>query len=310
MVHVALAGASSGFGLTLLKHFVASKKHEITVLSRSENPTLSAMGVTVKPVDYSSHKSLTKALEGVHTVIVTLASFDDSFWKTQVNLLNAAKQVGVKRFAPSEFAHPTHDGIDLYAPKKIVWEAVQKSGLEYTQFSCGLFMNGLATATPKEETVALAGLRPWNFVANTKSGTADLPGDGSAKLAITEINDICRYVVASVDLDHWDEFSGIASELLSFNEIIAILEDVTKRKFLRKENSQEEMTEAATNPSRRFYEQVRLAIARGEFDLKPTLNSKFPDIHPITVREFAKKWWSGVDLPEPSWDEDKIFSLV
>ena len=92
-------------------------------------------------------------------------------------LLAACKEAGVKRFAPSEYAFGVNEGIDLYAGKAAFCEAVQKSGLEYTRFNCGMFMSALATGTPKPltevgvregrkdgEDEALGGLRPWNFV--------------------------------------------------------------------------------------------------------------------------------------------------
>lgn len=69
MVHVALVGASTGFGLTLLHHILQSKKHQLTLLSREAKPELSALGVNVKPIDYNDHQGLVNALKGVHTVI-------------------------------------------------------------------------------------------------------------------------------------------------------------------------------------------------------------------------------------------------
>ena len=310
MVHIALVGASSGFGRTLLRHFVDQGKHQITVLSRSENPSLTALGVTVKPVDYTSHTRLTEALKGVHTTIVTLASFDDTFRTSQLALIEAAKEAGVKRFAPSEYAHTSYEGIDLYKPKKAVWEAVQKSGMEYTKFACGLFMNFLATGTPKGETEALAGMRAWNFVINMKAGTADLPGDGSSLMTVTEINDICRFIVESVDLDHWDEVSGMAGETLSWNEIIAAIEKVTGRKMLVKHNSKEKMEQSALDPSRRFYEQCRLSFLSGAGVVPGTLNEKLPDVQPISVEGYLERWWKNVELPEASWEEDRVFGFA
>ena len=37
------------------------------------------------------------------------------------------------------------------------------------------------------------------------------------------------------------------------------------------------------------------------------LNKEFPDITPMTCEEFVEKWWSGVELGESSWGEDKSF---
>lgn len=310
MVHVAIVGASSGFGRTLLYHFVEQGKHQITVLSRSANSSSSPHSVAVKAVDYDSHSSLVSALQGVHTVIITLASYDDSFRTSQLNVLAAAKEVGVRRIAPSEYALTGYGGIDLYKPKAAVWEAVKQSGLEYTNFACGIFMNGLSTGTPKGEEKALAGLRPWNFIFNVKSGTADIPGDGSSLVTFTEIHDICRFIVASVDLDRWDEINGTVGQTLSFNDVVDIIESVTGRKVLRKTNSKEEMEKSAQDPAKRFYEQVRLALLDDGGVVPDTLNKKLPTIQPVSVREFVEKWWTGVELPKSTWGEDKIFALT
>lgn len=91
---------------------------------------------------------------------------------TQLALLKAAQEAGCKRFAPSEYAGQGYEGVDMYAGKAEVFEAVKASGLEFTRFNCGLFMSVLATGTPKGLTAvgeregrqsgeeeALAGLR-------------------------------------------------------------------------------------------------------------------------------------------------------
>lgn len=72
MVTVALAGATSGFGLTLLRTFIFLNKeqtHKLVVLSRSSQPALSAQGLDIRPVDYTNHTQLVQALSGVHTVL-------------------------------------------------------------------------------------------------------------------------------------------------------------------------------------------------------------------------------------------------
>lgn len=69
MVTVALIGASTGFGRTMLQVFLAhnDNKHKIVLLSRSEQPASTAQGVDVRPVDYGNHGQLVQALSGVHT---------------------------------------------------------------------------------------------------------------------------------------------------------------------------------------------------------------------------------------------------
>lgn len=100
---------------------VATKKHEITILSRhvsssrvpiaekANSPVKDTRAeglpteVVWKVVDYGDKASLTEALQGIHTIL----SFVQTLWEpeqqTQKNIIDAAIAAGVKRFAPSEF---------------------------------------------------------------------------------------------------------------------------------------------------------------------------------------------------------------
>ena len=322
MVTVALVGASSGFGRTMLMTFIHlnNNKHKLILLSRSEQPELAAQGIEVRPVDYNNHAQLVKALEGVHTVLSVIGGSPDAIRDAQLALIPACKEAGVQRFAPSEYAGNSNDGIDLYAGKKEVWQATQKSGLEYTSFSCGLFMSVLATGTPKPltqvgqregrktgEEEALAGLRPWNYVVNMKAGTADYPGDGTAPMCWTDVRDIALFVFCALDLDEWPETLAMRGDVKSFKDVVEISEKVQGRKWLTKNNSVEDLEGKVEDPGKRFYNQTRLAFARGMGMVGDELNRKFADINPVTCEEFIQKWWSGVELGEPSWGEDVSF---
>ncbi|KAF1809512.1 NAD(P)-binding protein [Eremomyces bilateralis CBS 781.70] len=310
MVHVALAGATRNFGLTLVKTIVETGKHEVTVISRTPQPEISALGVHVHAVNYDDHEALVKALTGVHTVISTIAASGDVFRTSQLALLAAAQAAHVTRFAPSEFAISQYEGFDLYAPKIPVWDAVKASGLEYTRFTCGIFMNAFATGTPKGEEVALAGLRAWNFVVNVRAGTADMPGRGEERVTFTEIGDVCRFVAGALELEGWEEEMGMVGETTTWGEVVGKIEKVTGRKVLVKRNSIGEMTKLAEEPAVRFYNQVRIGIAEGKFEVEPTLNRLVDSVSPVSIEEFLEKWWSGVELGEAKWGEDKIFALV
>lgn len=321
---VALAGATTGFGLTLLRSFISfnkdavNKPRKIIVLSRSPQPALEAQGVEVRPVDYNNHNQLVQSLHGVHTLLSTIGG--QGLLSAQVALIAAAKEAGVQRFAPSEYAGNGYDGVDLYQPKAVVWEATKASGMEYTRFNVGLFMSVLATGTPKDRTKvgkewgvktgeeeALAGLRPWNYVINIRAGTADLAGDGHSKLVWTDIRDIATFVWAALDMERWPEDLGMRGDVKSFREIVEILQNVQGREFLVKETSLEDLEdEARSDASKQFYNQSRVAIARGWAMVGSELNQIFP-FKPTTCEAFIEKWWSGVVLAEPAWAENKSF---
>lgn len=323
MPTVALAGATTGLGLTILRHFAATRgSHTLVLLSRTTQPSWTAQGIRVRTVDYTSHTSLVQALKGVHTVLSLIGGSAEALRDSQLALIAAAKEAKVRRFAPSEFAGPGggYEEVDLYAGKGEVWDAVRASGMEYTRFVCGLFMSVFATGTPKPATFvgevegarsgeeeALAGLRPWNFVFNMRAGTADLPGDGKAKVTFTDMRDVARFVVAALDLEVWPEELYMYGSVMSWIEALAVVERVQGRKFLVRENPVEELKAGFEDPGKRFYNQVRLALTKGWDVGEHYLNAQFPAIEPVTVESFVEMWWSGVELGAPSWESDQSF---
>ena len=61
-------------------------------------------GVIWVKADYEDQKQLAQILQGVHTVLSFIATQEDPASTVQKNLIDAAVQAGVKRFAPSEWS--------------------------------------------------------------------------------------------------------------------------------------------------------------------------------------------------------------
>lgn len=205
----------------------------------------------------------------------------------------------------SELAYP-----ELYEPKKPVWEAVKASGLEYTNFATGIFMNTYVTGTPRGQTEALEGLRPWNFVINMKDGTADIPGDGNAKVTMTTMGDVGKFVTAALDLEKWEEEMGMVGETLTYNEAVKIAEEVQKRKFLVRYKTTVEMQEMTKAEDRlvKFTYQVFVALAKGHGVVRPTLNEACPEVKPFTLKPWLEKWWGGLEFPEAAWGDGRLMA--
>ena len=131
-----------------------------------------------------------------------------------MNLLNAAKEAGVKRFAPSEYENgPLADGkVDILGLKPPVWEACEKSGLECARLCCGMFMNYLALGEDLQgdkRDELLHGFEDEPVIWDVKNRKAELPvkDDGTfPKHTLTEIGDIGRFVAAACELPlgKWD----------------------------------------------------------------------------------------------------------
>lgn len=322
MVTVALVGVSTGFGKTVLNTFLRLNSqnpnpHHLVVISRSPNPDLSAQGIDVRPVDYSNHAQLVAALQGVHTVLPLIGGGGAIIRDTQLALLRAAKEAECTRFAPSEYAGQGYDGVDLYAGKAEVFEAVKASGLEFTRFNCGIFMSILATGTPKGmtkvgemegcktgEEEALAGLRPWNYVINMLAGTVDYPEDGTAPFVLTDMRDVATFVYHALSLSSpWPQDLGMRGDVKSFAELVAIAERVQGRTWLKHSTPMAELEKTPSDPGAAFYNQTRLVLANGWGMVGDELNTAFPDFKPVDADTFVEKWWSGVELGKPSWGE-------
>lgn len=142
MITVALAGATTGFGLTVLRTFLhlnsslePNQRHNFVLLSRFPQPEWSAKGLEVRQISYEDHDQLVSALKDVHTLISLIGGDVSALRNAQTCLLAAARVADVKRFAPSEYAGMGYEGIDLYAASKAhVWTlclaAKQETGME------------------------------------------------------------------------------------------------------------------------------------------------------------------------------------
>ena len=110
--------------LEVIDALVATKKHEILLLSRKVRSSYlylrrfvstywheqdvpdedGRLGVTWVKTSYQDPKELRETLKGVHTVLSFIVTQSDPGNVSQKNLIDAAIQAGVKRFAPSEWA--------------------------------------------------------------------------------------------------------------------------------------------------------------------------------------------------------------
>jgi uncharacterized protein YbjT (DUF2867 family) len=294
MVTVAVAGGGSAIASNIINAILESKKHNLVVLSRSAQPDLEAEGAVVKVIDYDSHEQLTAALEGVHTVLSCIWSHSAAIATSQLALLEAAKEAKVKRFVPSEWAVPAYNKVSYYKAKETVWEAVKKSGLEYTRFLVGLWLNIWAAGAPREEAVGRSGYRGPPIIVDIKAGTAQIPGDGSCRVTVTDMRDIGKYVTAALDFEKWEEDSVIVGENLSVNEFVEKAERISGKTLAKTYFSLEDLRgliEKNEVPVMSLIYEFLTILEEGDFNLTPTINQKVPDVKPNTLEAFLTRHW-------------------
>ncbi|CAF1446444.1 unnamed protein product [Adineta ricciae] len=294
---IVIAGGTGGIGRHIVDGIVAAKKYTVKVFSRQDPSSLVDMtvkGVIVVKVDYSDRDLLVKELQGVHTVIVTLISLDDSCVQAQINLLNAALKAKVKRIAPSEWTgqHDENTVIELYRRLKVpVREKIKAAGIEYTVFMIGLLMDYFAS--PQTASKSIGSLV---IGVDFSKCVASITGSGDEPFCLTRADDVGKFVAAALELDKWNENSGIVGSRTTWNEIIKLGEKIRGTKFHVQYTCADEAARLidtmTDNVLEKLIQQVYLGIVRGEFDFEATLNNICPEIKPTTIEQFLMESWA------------------
>ena len=93
------------------------------------------------PVDYSNKESIKTALTGVDVVISTVPA---PALGVQPGIAEAAKEAGVKLFAPSEFGGPTEGATEgFFGAKANIHKQLKAIGIPYVLFYTGAFADQL-----------------------------------------------------------------------------------------------------------------------------------------------------------------------
>ncbi|KAK0647978.1 hypothetical protein B0T16DRAFT_407537 [Cercophora newfieldiana] len=225
MVKIAIVGGSGGFGREIIDVLVATGKHEVLLLSRSDAPSDGApVGVTWVKVNYESVDDLADALQGVDTVLSFIVVHMDPMNTSQKNLINAAVRAGVRRFAPSEWTAPRFDHMPWYAGKLEIREILQdlnkdKKVLEYCLFQPGMIMNYLAHPHKPGKYIT-SSQTPIDFT-NRRIILAE--GTEDARITVTAAHDLANVVAKAVEYEgEWPLVGGIQGSNLSIAEFIAL----------------------------------------------------------------------------------------
>lgn len=290
MVAIAVSGVSNGLGQTIARALLSNPSHSVTILSRSAQPQLTALGAIVLIADYTSIPRLTAALQGIHTLITTIYSPVDS--SPTENLITAAAAAGVVRFAPSEFAisGTATPSLGAYAFKLRAWDQAKSAGLQVTAFRIGIFMDYFASGSPKGYDGAL---QIFPFLLNIPARRAEIPGTGDERVTFTTVEDVGKFVNAAVGLDRWEEESGMSGETTTYNEVVRLVEETIGEKIHVTYIGPAELesrAKAAGSVGGRFLTEVMLAITEGKGEVEPVLNRK-ANVSTTSVSKFLNKWW-------------------
>ncbi|TKA48805.1 hypothetical protein B0A49_12255, partial [Cryomyces minteri] len=313
MVKIAIAGGSGNVAQEIIDVLVAAKKHEILLLSRKDAPAGSAtQGVTWVKANYEDPKQLAQILQGVHTVLSFIATQEDPASTVQKNLIDAAVQASVKRFAPSEWATSGLEHLSWYAYKAETRRYLKelnkdKKVLEYTLFQPGLLLNYLTSPYKSSKHVHVMEI-PFDF---NKRRALVLDGGDDNRITLTTVQDLANVVARAIDFEgEWPVVSGIRGADMSIGQLIALGETIRDAPFEIEKLKADELESGAWKTSwipkldhpsippehvdmfsRIIVAGLLLAISAKAYSCSDEWNRLLPDYKFTQPEEFLSKAW-------------------
>ncbi|KAJ0107300.1 hypothetical protein J7T55_015765 [Diaporthe amygdali] len=308
MVQIAVAGGSGQVAREIIDVLRASGKHEITILSRNKVRSEDAIvpGVNWQVVDYENKQNLVKALRGSHTLLSFVQLLSDPENQSQKNLIDAAIDAGVKRFAPSEYGSAGTVNMPWWSGKEEIRKYLRKANengkvLEYTLFHPGLFMDYLAS--PYKTARHVDPLETVFDFQNRRAIVVD--GHEDAIMTLTTAADLAAVVARAVDYDgEWPEIGGIRGNRMTFSQIIEIGEKIRVKpqdleagvldtSWALRKRHRAVTDEQSSDLFTKVPIGILLSSVKGSWDVSDEFNQLFPDYKFREVEEFLAKVWDG-----------------
>ncbi|KAL5341046.1 hypothetical protein BJX70DRAFT_396104 [Aspergillus crustosus] len=330
---IAIAGGTGTIGSSIIAALLAADQYIPFILSRATPhhpaesvsrslPTLPTLPTYPTPskeietryVDYASLDSLVTALQGVNTLISTLLIPGPDSVTYHLNLLTAAINAGVKRFAPSEFAlsQKAHSDVEIDHGKITIWNAVKSAvregKIDAAAFPVGMFMNYLAIgiSDKQKENEARAGFRegPLMFHLEDEPAWVEVPVPVSTTgewpdITMTDIRDVGRFVVGALGMqESWGGRElGIAGDTRNLRDVVEILRRGIRKEVLVKEVSVDELRRrreglAEGDILAKMDVDYMTVCAKGGSVVPGVLNELCPGVEATTIEAFVHRYWA------------------
>jgi len=248
---------------------------------------LSKMGADIFVGDLKYPVSLSRACEGIREVISTASSTitqqeGDSIQSVdlngQIDLVNAAKNSGVKKFVFISFTENPDIDYPLNRAKREVEKSLKESGMNWTSLWAGYFMESwLSPALGFDHTHA----------------KVRIYGSGERKISWISFRDVAKFAVHAL-YSHLADNAIIkvgGPQQLSPKEVVKIFEDVQERTFNVEYvpvEALQKQKESATDPLEESFAGLMLQYAAGDrIDMREILQKI--RVNMTSVKEYARQ---------------------
>lgn len=287
---ILVAGSTGFLGREICRR-LASRGHTVRGLVRSTSDPaavaqLHEWGVETVVGDLKDRASLAEVCRGVSAVVSTVTatrtrqegdSIESADQQGQLDLVDAAREAGVRRFVYVSFSGQIGTDDPLTRAKRAVEDAVLRSGMVYTILRPSVFME-----------VWLSPVLGFDY-ANAR---ATVYGSGDAKISWISLGDVAEFAVRALESPAAEnavlELGG--PEALSPREVVRIFEEASGRSFevqLVPEEALRAQQAAATDSLQQAFAALMLACALGDpIHMEETLRA-YP-VPLLSVRDYAR----------------------
>ncbi|KAF4984362.1 hypothetical protein FDECE_17111 [Fusarium decemcellulare] len=295
---------------------VARDKHEILVLSRQIPSDIEDRpGVTWEKADYNDKKSLKELLSGVEAVLSFVLAKHDSGNVAQKNLIDAAIEAGVKRFAPSEYVSASFENLPFYQGKAEIRDYLQelnagKKVLEYSLFQPGLFLNYLAS--PKQTAKHLT---TFPFQIDFEHCRAIVVDGDDPEVTLTTVQDLAGVIARAVEYEgEWPINGGISANQVRISNLLKLGQKIRGKPFVVEKVNAEDLEngdlkatwvpnfrhssfseEEAPAVSKMLTISFLLSFSKRQWVVSDDWNRLLPDYEFTKIENFLSSHWHAQD---------------
>ncbi|KAJ1309095.1 hypothetical protein OPQ81_004773 [Rhizoctonia solani] len=273
---VALAGANGYVGKAFAKAFLDIDTFEVRLLVRTESIGATAYqeykkrGASLCAISYDDEASLIKALDGVDVLVSAVGAA--GLTSSQIPLIKAAKQAGVKLFFPSEYGGQFPDTPSPLSVKKTIVQTARDHGVPVATLSNGGFPEYMF-------------IPPLGFSLAEKKVT--IWGKGDTKITWTTAGSVADWlanVLKSVPISQLqDKELIIQGNVHTLNEIVKLWEQKHNDKLQVEHRPLKEIEERLVANPKDFLGILIQGLDAGYVHFDRNDNALYPGWKPETV---------------------------